>query len=245
MLRAVIFDLGGTLMSFGDPALTFRELTWIGLRGLYDYLQERTDSSLPNWQECLIHLDAELERAWQRSLATLQSARIEDILQAAFSRWQFDLLRLGMEGALDRFHAAMQPYISLYDDTLVTLEEFTRRKLKIGLISNTIWPPQMHDLDLQRLGIIGFFAHRLYSSASAYVKPHPAIFKQSLAALQVAPEEAIYVGDRLWDDVGGAQAAGLKGILKEVPQRAENNETIVPDARVRSLRELWDVIDSP
>ena len=138
MLKAVIFDLGGTLMSFGDPAMTFREFTWIGLRGLYDHIRERSGDTLPDWQEFLAHLDAELERAWQRSLATLRSARLEDILQGAFSRWHLDLVRLGTEEALERFHAAMQPRIGLYDDTMATLEELTRQSLKIGLISNTI-----------------------------------------------------------------------------------------------------------
>jgi len=34
----------------------------------------------------------------------------------------------------------------------------------------------------------------------------------------------------------------MKGVLKEVPQRAGDNETIVPDARIRTLRELWAIV---
>jgi putative hydrolase of the HAD superfamily len=240
MTRAVIFDLGGTLMSFGDPALNFRELTWIGLRGLYDHLCESNHSTLPGWEPFKIHLDESLEAAWRASLSTHVSTHLEPILTSALARWS--LILPDMSIALARFHVAMRPYIRLYDDTLDTLEEFRRRGLKIGLISNTIWPPELHDADLRRCGILEYFDHRLYSSVFPYVKPHPAIFQASLAALQVQPAEAAFVGDRIRDDVGGAQAVGMTGILKLVPERDESSETVVPDARIRTLRELWALV---
>lgn len=240
MTQAVIFDLGGTLMSFGDPALNFRELTWIGLRGLYDYLREANHSALPDWEAFKAHLDESLESAWRTSLATRASTHLGAILTSALTRWSLTLPE--MDAALARFHAVMRPYIGLYDDTLDTLEEFRRRGYKIGLISNTIWPPELHDSDLRQCGILECFDHRLYSSVFPYVKPHPAIFQASLSALRVRPEESVFIGDRIWDDVGGAQAAGMRGILKLVPERDESSETVVPDARIRTLRELWTLL---
>jgi putative hydrolase of the HAD superfamily len=240
MTQAVIFDLGGTLMSFGDPALNFRELTWIGLRGLYDYLRETNHCTLPDWEPFKAHLDESLERAWQVSLSTRASTHLEPILTAALARWSLALP--DANAALARFHAVMRPYIHLYDDTLDTLQEFRRRGYKIGLISNTIWPPELHDNDLRRCGILEHFDHRLYSSVFPYVKPHRAIFQASLSALQAHPEESVFIGDRIWDDVGGAQAAGMRGILKVVPERDESSESVVPDARIRTLRELWTLL---
>ena len=75
-------------------------------------------------------------------------------------------------------------------------------------------------------------------------KPHPAIFRVALDQLGVAPENAVYVGDRLVADVGGAQARGMKAVLIEVDHRVESHPTIVPDAIVSDLPELLDVLPS-
>ena len=40
-------------------------------------------------------------------------------------------------------------------------------------------------------------------------KPHPAIFERALEALGVAPENALFVGDRLFEDVRGAAELGM------------------------------------
>ena len=44
-------------------------------------------------------------------------------------------------------------------------------------------------------------------------KPAPAFFAAALAELGVAPDAAVLIGDDLADDVGGAQDAGIAGIL--------------------------------
>jgi len=44
-------------------------------------------------------------------------------------------------------------------------------------------------------------------------KPAPSFFDAALAELGVAPAEAVLIGDDLSDDIGGAQAAGIPGIL--------------------------------
>jgi len=40
-------------------------------------------------------------------------------------------------------------------------------------------------------------------------KPHPAIFERALAALEVEPENTLFVGDRLFEDVRGAAELGM------------------------------------
>jgi len=44
-------------------------------------------------------------------------------------------------------------------------------------------------------------------------KPDPAIFRAALAAIGVAPAEALYVGDLYDVDVVGARAAGMEAVL--------------------------------
>ncbi|MBL0166729.1 MAG: HAD hydrolase-like protein [Propionivibrio sp.] len=55
-----------------------------------------------------------------------------------------------------------------------------------------------------------------YSSGkTAEVVGKPAIpfFRAALDALGIAPEQAVLIGDDLADDIGGAQAAGIPGIM--------------------------------
>ena len=60
------------------------------------------------------------------------------------------------------------------------------------------------------------------------------------------PAEAVYVGDRLFDDIFGAQRAGMKAVLvphSEIPEWQIGSELGEPDAVVGDLSELLGVID--
>jgi putative hydrolase of the HAD superfamily len=61
--------------------------------------------------------------------------------------------------------------------------------------------------------------------------------------LSVAPSEAVFVGDRVQDDVAGAQLAGMRAIWV----RRESADFFVgsfkPNATINTLRELFKVLD--
>jgi 2-haloacid dehalogenase len=78
-------------------------------------------------------------------------------------------------------------------------------------------------------------------SARCY-KPAPGIFHEALEALQVLPEDALYVGDSQEDDIVGARAAGMSvawlnrgaGELREgIPE---------PDFMIAGLAELSGIV---
>ena len=92
---------------------------------------------------------------------------------------------------------------------------------------------------------LGAFAAALeYASgreATLVGKPAPDFFTAALASLGVALDEAAVIGDDLESDVGGGQAAGMKGILVRTGKfRPEDGErsAIRPDAALASLAEL-------
>jgi HAD superfamily hydrolase (TIGR01458 family) len=92
---------------------------------------------------------------------------------------------------------------------------------------------------------VGAFAAALeYASGREAVlagKPSPAFFRAALDAFPARPEEAAMVGDDLESDVGGAQAAGLRGVLVRTGKhRADEmaRSRIRPDAVLGSLAEL-------
>jgi putative hydrolase of the HAD superfamily len=96
----------------------------------------------------------------------------------------------------------------LYEDVLPVLEELRAAALRIGLVSNGI-------RDLTE-----FVAHHrlevdaiVDSRSHGRVKPHPTIFQAALDRLEVAPAEAVMVGDSLEEDVEGARALGMRAVL--------------------------------
>lgn len=94
------------------------------------------------------------------------------------------------------------------------------------------------------LDVGGFAAALEYSSGREAVlagKPAPTFFRAALDALGVSPQEAAVIGDDLESDVGGGQAAGMRGILVRTGKhRAEDAErsSVRPDAVLGSLAEL-------
>jgi putative hydrolase of the HAD superfamily len=84
----------------------------------------------------------------------------------------------------------------------------------------------------------------VYSSEIDWVKPHPGAFGAAMAAVGVTdPGRCVFVGDRPYDDVHGAQSVGMRTVLmpnSDVPPYAE----AVPDAIIGSLAELRPLLES-
>ncbi len=92
---------------------------------------------------------------------------------------------------------------------------------------------------------VGAFAvaleHASGRTATLVGKPAPGFFRAALDSLGVAPSEAAMIGDDLESDVGGAQAAGMRGILVRTGKfRAEDlvHSAVRPDAVLDSLAQL-------
>ena len=121
----------------------------------------------------------------------------------------------------------------LYEDVLPVLAELRRLGLGIGLVSNT-----GRDLD-------AFVAHHrldvdaaISSGAFGRTKPHASIFQAALVLLGVEPHEAAMVGDSPEDDVEGARALGMRGLLVD----REGRYPEWGDERLDDLRELPAVL---
>ena len=63
--------------------------------------------------------------------------------------------------------------------------------------------------DLEQLGIAERIDFAVFSSETGRRKPDPALFERALEALGVQGERALFVGDSLAADIGGAAALGM------------------------------------
>lgn len=107
---------------------------------------------------------------------------------------------------------------TLHEDTLPCLDalESALPGVRFGIITNG--DPAFQRRKLDRVGLsarLGLDAHPervIASGALGFAKPDARIFAAACAAFEVAPGEAVYVGDRLRTDAIGAAAAGLTGV---------------------------------
>lgn len=118
------------------------------------------------------------------------------------------------------------------------LEKLSERFL-LAIGSTTDTAPLLEDLHRAELPIP---SSRIFTSQSLKVyKPHQAFYRAILGELNVLPEEALFVGDSLTDDVKGPQAVGMRTCW--VNRKGEESGNICPDLEISSLEELPSAID--
>jgi len=106
----------------------------------------------------------------------------------------------------------------------------------LGVISNSIGT--MED-QLQHAGLRDHFQVVFDSAIVGVEKPNPEIFHLALRSAGAAAHETVFVGDTYATDVGGAQLAGLRGVL--IDQVGAYPQAECP--RITSLPELSKVLE--
>jgi putative hydrolase of the HAD superfamily len=101
----------------------------------------------------------------------------------------------------------LEPYPGV-DEALTRLGAHAQ----LGIVSDG--DPTIQRAKLEAIGLGAHFAVIVLSDEEGreHRKPSPRPFRRALDELDVAPEAAVYVGDRPEKDVAGAAAAGLRAI---------------------------------
>jgi HAD superfamily hydrolase (TIGR01509 family) len=198
VLEAILFDWGDTLMEFAYAP----DLVAAGHRA---GLAAIGRAGLPELTE---HFREEYEPLFWAP------GTIEEIEYPQLVRRLLGDFGIGVDdGDLDRFleaeHVAWDPARRLAAHTHPLLEALRERGLKLGLVSNAFDPGWLLHRDLQHMGLEERLDFSVFSSEVGMRKPHPAIFERALEALGVAPENTLFVGDRLFEDIRGAAELGM------------------------------------
>ena len=234
MLRAVLFDWGDTLMRFayeeglleaghraGLAALGPRELPEVDL--LASHFRER--------YEPLFWVPGAIEEI---EYPTLVRQCLGDFgVQVS-------------DGELDRFleaeHAAWEPARLLDSSAHALLDALRARGLGVGLVSNAFDPEWLLLRDLGRMGLSERLDVAVFSSAVGVRKPHPAIFERALEGLGVAPEDALFVGDRLFEDVRGAGELGMTTVQALWFRADDHEDGREPDYQAFALPDVLTIV---
>jgi putative hydrolase of the HAD superfamily len=185
-------------------------------------------------------LEAERE-IWSRTTTTMRSATTAEVLRAASAAVGMPVEEVLHDKAVASYLDHWAPTSIARPEARPTLHALRERGLRTGLLSNTHWPRDRHEDWLARDGLLGLLDARVYTSDLEHVKPHPAAFGALLDAVGVAAEDAVFVGDRLHDDVWGAQQLGMRGVW--VRNAAVPSYDVEPDGVVDTLDELVGLVD--
>jgi HAD superfamily hydrolase (TIGR01509 family) len=244
MLKAVLFDLDDTLIDWSTFDGDWYALEAKYLGGVFDYIR-REIHPLDDLGQFRQEFSRRSSAAWTSARDTLIAPHVGKVLLET-------AVALGVPpGALDT-QTCLKAYswraadgVSIFPDVPVTLRVLRKHRIKVGIVTNAFQPMALRDGEIKSHGLLEYFPDCRVSAADVgYLKPHPAIFQAALDCLDVRPDEAVFVGDDLEADIGGAQKAGLQAVWRRTSRReVQTLKPIRPDAIVDSLRELPAILD--
>jgi len=226
-VEAVIFDWGGTLTPWHDIDLVKQ---WSAYARVYD----AADATLPQRL-----MEAELV-LWRRQQAT-RGADGTGSLEHIFESVGVDTDSARHGEALAAYLEGWDPHTLADEQARPTMVALRERGIRVGVLSNTMWPRWHHEAVFSRDGLLPLIDAAVYSSEIPHAKPHAQAFRAALDAVGCSASVTVFVGDRPWDDVHGAQEVGMRAVLlphSNLGDQAVDIE-VEPDA---VIVELWDLV---
>jgi putative hydrolase of the HAD superfamily len=228
-IEAVIFDWGGTLTKWHDIDFHAESLA----------LAQAVVNADHDHHVSAQRLHAAGDTIWGRSRDHQQSATVADLFTEA-----------GLEHDPDLLTA----YFDFWEPHTLTDPEagpmFTRLReagLKVGVLSNTIWPREWHEGFFRRDGVLDLIDGDVYSSEIPWTKPSERAFRAAMDCVGVTDAaRCVYVGDRLYDDVWGAHNAGMRAIHvphSTIPASQIGHTEGEPDAVAHRLSEVPSLVE--
>jgi putative hydrolase of the HAD superfamily len=231
-IRAVLFDLGNTLVTYYATA-EFPSVLQRCLQECRDVIgwsqdpardrtmfvramelnAERPDGAVHALDERLSELFGEYASLDDATLVAVCTAFLTPI---------FDLARLDPEA-------------------LPLLESIRQRGIKTAIVSNTPWGSSANVWrnELARHGLLERVDAAVFCGDVGWRKPNPAPFQRALEMINVAPVDALFVGDDARWDLLGAQNAGLRPVLL----RPSQVPVIEGSVRINRLSDVLDLLD--
>jgi putative hydrolase of the HAD superfamily len=216
-IKAVLFDMGGTLVKAEPTAETYSRI--LKAHGI----------ELPV---------EEIAVAWERAKKSLDFRKM---LELGASFWvKINLLILENLGikhdALPLAEAMDREWwkyasVSLYPEALMLLRELKGKHVKIGIVTNGLQADVKKVLS--KLNLEGFFDVEASIDAVGKMKPEKEIFIYAVEKLGLQPQEALFIGDDTEIDYKGATKAGLRALLIDRQNRADRDVK-----KIRNLQEI-------
>ncbi len=230
-MRAVLFDLGGTLVDYYRRH-EFSDVLVEAINGVTDLLDRKG------------LLVGAQENIWEKVQGENHESPDHRVrpLEGRLSRiFGVDEPKLLTE-MCGRFIEPIFSRRRIFGDTLPTLRTIRSRDLRTAIVSNTPWgsPGSLWREEVRLSGLSDWFDAAVFCRDVVWRKPAKPIFEHALKLLQTPPEECLFVGDDPRWDIAGPAVVGIAPVL--IDRRGYNRDPCVES--IRGLGELTRLLDA-
>lgn len=242
-LSAVLFDMDDTLINWSGLTEDWSQVRRRHLKPVVDKLLEQGHTLL-GLEQFVEAYAASSDEAWSAS------AEPDWIAPQQLKVLDNALRQLGIELDEEEVRELQQVYawgvlpgVQPFPDAVDVLKTLREAGIRTGLVTNTSSPMWMRDRELEHYGLLDYLDVRITAGDVGHLKPHRRAFEFVLDELGIEPESAVFVGDRLHDDVQGAKAVGMRAVWVKRPRSAQHVNGVKPDATIEKLSELLGWLD--
>ena len=241
LIRAVIFDLGNTLMYPVAPDL-WPEVIQRGNQALMEYLCKR--DILADCDNFVAEFNQRLHQYYrERDKLMIETSTFQVLKELLAEKGYTDVPDTVIRESLDAHYAVTQKNWQLEDDAIDCLNTLQQQKYKLGLLSNAGDHRDVLQL-VEKFNIGPYFDFIETSAGCGYRKPHQKIFQLALEETGARGEEVVMVGDTLDADILGANRMDMYSIWITRRTDFPPNDTlpIQPRAIIKTLGELPNLL---
>lgn len=239
-VRAILFDFGHTLVDFRRTQEALLE----AYRQIRDRVEAVAYIEVPELLDLAERVAGGIDKLVAESYKARRMEELNqaDLMRQSFASVGFDLPDDVIEHIVHLDHSAWSNSIDLEPDMRAIVEGLKADGYRIGLVSNVSLFHTLMWADMERLGLDKLLDGAVFSSEFGRRKPDPGIFQEGLKRIGADAKETVFVGDRLYDDVSGAQAVGMRGVQTR-QFRQEDDPSFTPDAVIDHLKELPGILE--
>jgi putative hydrolase of the HAD superfamily len=229
--KAILFDLGGTLVHYCDRR-EFPTILEQGINNVRDYLYLNGMLQISQEDIC--------RRVW------LEDYENEDYRVRPLEQRLIRIFRLQKEVCSDELLETicgcfMTPFFKLaqlYDDTIPVLHQLNSEGYRVAIVSNSLWgcPAHLWREEIARQGLNKLINTTVFCRDVGWCKPAHQIYGCALAEIGARAEDCLFIGDDPRWNFYGPKAVGIDAVLLD--RSGEMQE--VTEERIENLYQIFD-----
>ncbi|MFA5424001.1 MAG: HAD family hydrolase [Phycisphaerae bacterium] len=233
-IKAVCFDLGETLLNFGQVNAV--KLFNVGAKLTYDYLKSRSQPVGQFKSYSRRNLNAIRWRYWL-SLLTANDFDARELFKKINQPRGIRLADPQWDELIWLWYEPLSKCATVETDIKETLAELKNMNLTLAILSNTFINDIALEKQLTAFGMLEYFDIRMYSYQFPYRKPNKRIFRAAAKRIDLPPENIMFVGDKIYADIRPAMKLGMTAVLK----RAYTNIRKIPPKSAYIIEKLSEL----